>query len=330
MLIIVFYHSILFWRGNWFTAMHTEPVPILSLVADWLNNFHIYGFTLISGYIFYYVKNERNGYEQFLSFATTKIKRLIIPYIFISVCWVIPIDYAFFKCTAVSYIKRFAFGTSPSQLWFLLMLFNVFIIFFVFNKLFVNRNIKGLLLVILLYGCGLIFQKILPDLFQIFRSMQYVTYFYIGFKIRQYGSKLIMRIPAVCWLIFYTVIFGIAKYIDAVENAGIFYQLLNKAISILLTTVGAVMIFVVLQKISQRFDYSKNKFFNILIRLSMPIYLIHQQIIYVLLYWLNGLMSPYILCFIVFAVALLISTLISVFLMRFSTTRKLIGEKTLK
>ncbi len=33
----------------------------LMYIAKWFNTFHIYGFTLISGYIFYYIKYEGGG-----------------------------------------------------------------------------------------------------------------------------------------------------------------------------------------------------------------------------------------------------------------------------
>lgn len=54
MIFVVLYHSILFWGGgSWL-----ENIPViyesksLSIFVAWLNTFHIFGFTLISGYIF--------------------------------------------------------------------------------------------------------------------------------------------------------------------------------------------------------------------------------------------------------------------------------------
>lgn len=54
MLLIVFCHSFLFLGGMslWF---ENQPVIFKSkgliILADWLNTFHIYGFTLVLGYI---------------------------------------------------------------------------------------------------------------------------------------------------------------------------------------------------------------------------------------------------------------------------------------
>ena len=42
MMLVVFYHSIVFWGGNWFTQ-NPEVISVpLNIVADWLNSFHIY------------------------------------------------------------------------------------------------------------------------------------------------------------------------------------------------------------------------------------------------------------------------------------------------
>jgi fucose 4-O-acetylase-like acetyltransferase len=62
MLCIVLYHSLLFWSGTWFKVISPERiVPAFSYLTTWLNSFHIYGFVLVSGYLFYYVKYERGG-----------------------------------------------------------------------------------------------------------------------------------------------------------------------------------------------------------------------------------------------------------------------------
>ncbi len=73
MICIVLYHSILFWSGNWFTILEPERlIPAFNWIAIWLSSFHVYGFTLISGYVFYYVKYERGGIPQFMDLLKRK------------------------------------------------------------------------------------------------------------------------------------------------------------------------------------------------------------------------------------------------------------------
>lgn len=52
MLLVVVYHSIVFWTGTWFTEHPIYVSSFLAGIALWLNTFHIYGFTLVSGYLY--------------------------------------------------------------------------------------------------------------------------------------------------------------------------------------------------------------------------------------------------------------------------------------
>ena len=65
MLLVVFYHSILYWNGQWFIGKPEFASPLFSIIAQWLNTFHIYAFTLVSGYLFYYLKFEKGKYGNF-------------------------------------------------------------------------------------------------------------------------------------------------------------------------------------------------------------------------------------------------------------------------
>lgn len=58
MLIVLAYHCILFWNGNWCVGESVYTAPVLSIVAQWMNIFHIYAVTLVSGYLFCYLKCE--------------------------------------------------------------------------------------------------------------------------------------------------------------------------------------------------------------------------------------------------------------------------------
>lgn len=91
MLSVILGHSIAFWTGKWFTNNPQISSSSLALVYDWINSFHIYAFTIVSGYIFAF-KKCGGGYTQYLPFLKNKVKRLLIPYIFVALIWVIPIS----------------------------------------------------------------------------------------------------------------------------------------------------------------------------------------------------------------------------------------------
>lgn len=146
MVFVVLYHSLLFWGNNWFTAIQplTEAKPLYYL-ALFLNSFHIFGFTLVSGYLFYYSKFEKQSrsYQYYRKFIVNKALRLLIPYLFVSLVWAIPISVFFFKYGWKEIFVNFGLGVSPSQLWFLLMLFFVFMFFFPISPFIRNHNLIG-------------------------------------------------------------------------------------------------------------------------------------------------------------------------------------------
>lgn len=137
MLLVVLCHSAAFYGGNWFRVCTvSETNEVLAILSSWLGTFHVEGFTLISGYIYYYIKYEKEGYQDFRKYIKNKFKRLLVPYIAISLFWVIPIRTFFYSYSLIDVVKDYALGESPSQLWFLLMLFNVFVIYdYILNPL---------------------------------------------------------------------------------------------------------------------------------------------------------------------------------------------------
>ena len=121
-------------------------------------------------------------------------------------------------------------------------------------------------------------------------------------------------------------LFIVSRYL--LDDSSLLEKLAGVAIKLLLNLIGAMMAFVVLQKIALAIPKWKNsKCFAIFARYSMPIYLIHQQIIYFVISLLNGILNPYIIASINFVVAISVSLLISFLLMKFKITRFLIGEK---
>ena len=325
MLLVVIYHCILYWNGNWFVGQPVYVSKVLAVTAQWFNTFHIYGFALVSGYLFYYLKHEKGRYERFWPFIINKTKRLLVPYAFISVVWAIPFAIYFYNYSFKEVFINYALGTSPSQLWFLLMLFWVFVIFYPLSGFLKNRNFVGVIVVLFLYGLGILASTILPNAFQILRAFTYLPVFFVGFKLRQFSSYYLRKIPIMVWVVSDLVLFFLYRLIT--EMDGIVFSLLKYAVSFALNIIGALMAFVVLQRIADRVKWKENKIFNIITEKSMPIYLFHQQVIYITIVMFNGSVNPYIHSIINFVVAMIVSILISLSLMRYKVTRFLIGEK---
>lgn len=322
---VVLYHSLLFWTGNWFTSNPAIEASPLGVLASWLNTFHIYGFTLVSGYLFYYLKHECGKYSQFLPYLKKKVQRLLIPYFFVAIFWVIPIDCLWRDMEVSLVIRRFLLGTSPSQLWFLLMLFLVYTFAWPISDFLSKHDVLSGIICIACYGIGLVGSLLLPNIFQIWTACMYFVFFVLGFKIRQHGSRILMKIPALVWLAFSLILFSCHLLLQGKESAII--RIIDLGLTFAGNLVGAAMAFASFQKLAAKLSEKGRRAVKKLAKFSMPIYLFHQQIIYLLIFLLNGMISPYLHVWINFAGALILSAALSAILMKFRPTRFLIGEK---
>lgn len=320
MVLVIVCHCASFWTGNWFTSQTVVyNSKELSLIAQWLNSFHIYGFTLVSGYLFFYLKYENYKYIQFKPFLIAKVKRLIVPYLFASTFWVVPITIYFCKFSVNDIIKKYVIACSPSQLWFLWMLFWVFIIFWLLSNV-LRTNIIGFVLAMCLYSIGVLGIKYLPNMFCIWSGCQYIIYFWVGFKLREYDEKIIRNVPLIAWLALDIILFLAERMIDPSGIIFIMFELV-------LHTIGAISAFEILQYFARKIRWRESKTFQLLAKNSMPMYLVHQQVIYFTIMWFNGRVNPYVNAIINFVFAMMISLGLSIILMKHNWTRFLIGEK---
>ena len=88
------------------------------------------------------------GDSRFLGFIENKGKRLLIPYVFTVILWVLPIDKLLFNPSIESIINNYVLAIGPSQLWFLWMLFDVFVIVGPLRKIVLKYPIVGWMIVL--------------------------------------------------------------------------------------------------------------------------------------------------------------------------------------
>ncbi len=322
MLLVVFYHSILFWNGDWLA--NTNPAiesKILPFISTWLNSFHIYAFTLVSGYIFYYIKFERGKYNNFKNYIISKFKRLIVPYICISIIWIIPVGIYLFKYDTPQIIDKYVLGTSPNQLWFLLMLFNIFIVVFPLANILKNKFKTSVLIVIGIYLFGVILSKYAFNYFQLRTSCRFLLFFFIGFQLRNTGFNL-FKIPWYLYLIINLLLYYVLILLEPINRIG------SSIIRLLLQIEGSLAAFVILQKLSNIVSWN-NKVFKALSSATMNIFLFHQQVIYFTIIALNGLIPPVLHGLLNYIFTIIICYFISYCLLKFNFTRFFVGEKQL-
>ena len=322
LIMVVACHSMYFWDNNWFTVVTPAfSAPHMGILSGWLKSFNIYCFMLVSGYIFRYAKFEADKYRVYKEFLRNKILRLLVPYAFISIVWGAPIYHLLYHETAGDLFKRFCLGIGPGQLGFLLALFWIFAIFGALSDFISKYTLQGGFLMLIMWGMGIL----IPNYFQIGNALSYLPFFWLGFKIRQHGSVSLMKIPNVVWVVMDFLFYFILNNWNKSEV--LIVKILQYGADLVLHSLGAVMAFTVMQKLAYKIPWSDNRVFKLLQRTAMPVFLIHQQIVYFVILALNGRVNPYVNAFLNFIVALLVSMFVSLILQHFSVTRRLIGER---
>ncbi|MDD4369898.1 MAG: acyltransferase family protein [Anaerostipes sp.] len=139
MLAVVLSHCTAFFADTgWFICHPNIQSALWEKITIWLGEFDIQTFAAISGYLFYYNKCEKNKYTNIKNDIYKRAKRIMLPYAIASIFWVIPLYIVFFKTNLIEIIKKYVLMTSPSQLWFLPMIFFEFILFYIFYNKIVN------------------------------------------------------------------------------------------------------------------------------------------------------------------------------------------------
>lgn len=323
MFVVVFGHCIALWLPDgWFNQSPKIPSPFLSYLIGWINTFHIYAFTFASGYLFYYVKYERGGYDNYFTAIKGRVKRLLVPYAVVSLVWAIPVFVLFNGFNAKELVKRFLFATNPEQLWFLIMLFVVFCIFLIASNAIEKMSAPNIIACcVIIYIIGVwIGPKVLPNIFQIWTSFRYVIFFYLGYRYRKginiHFNPIVMITLS---LGIYTLYYWLLK-----TDQSIHLQRISLFFSCVIGCLSAVEC---VRSLSDGFiksivDTPVYKFFKMH---NMTIYLIHQQIIYFVVNALNGKTTNTLMVVLSFFAGIGISSVFAIIISKFSVTRKIFG-----
>lgn len=326
MLFIVLYHSTLFWMtDDFYVGSPASSSVLLKTLPELIKGLscHIYVFMLISGYIFGYLKIEKNKYNNFGQFCKNKFMRLIIPYCFVSIVWAIPSAIIFLHFTRDQIVHRFLLAEAPNQLWYLSASFGVFIFFFCLYKLFENRTLLGGILVLLLYILGTLGYHFAKNVFTIWQIFQMLPFFWLGFKLRQFPDA-IEKTPSFLWPLCH-IIFLVTHL--AYNGDGMIATVIDKLASLALYVFGSINVFIIGQSVFSKISI-RSRVYDFIRKRTIGVYLFHQQVIYVCLYLFNGRLNPFLIIIVSFISSILVSVFITFILEQTKVTRFFIGEKS--
>lgn len=292
MVLVVLYHSMLCSAGgDWGPEEAYNTSRALYYISSYLNRIHIYAFTFVSGYIFSYLYFETDRYSDFCIVIRKKIKRLIIQYVSTMVLWVVPFYCFFWKPEAKILIEKFVLGTSPSQLWFLLMLFWQFVLFQALSSKILAKKkttiVWGFVFAVCIYG-GMILGRVgVPNFYQILTAMQYSLFFYFGMLFRRMNSA--RYVNGAVFLgggVTSILLFAFIQYLYATQSS---IKTIGTLFYPVVSLIGVLSFIVGILLIHDRFSISTSDFnFDA----GMTVYLFHQQLIYISICMFNRPWMP--------------------------------------
>lgn len=332
MFCVVLYHSCLAYIGDdWgnFTSDYTSQY--VRVFCLWLNTFHIQTFTFASGYLFYMRRYDMGKYRNGKADIFHRAKRLLLPYIVISLIWAFPIKSLFYGFSWRLLIRDFVLAIAPAQLWFLPMLFFLYIVFYYGCDLFLKIN----KFVVILFGVFLIqlfIGKIIPlGVFQISNTVMFSIYYWLGIVFRRESTTEIDGIlhrwvKKPLWKQFLiNIILYLLYYWGCYKSKNIVFHILAEGILPFISCLGILLIIAISFRLRINI---KNKIYRICAVNSMGVFLLHEQILYFLIRIFDDFpMNINVRILLNFLLAMTISLGLSTIIRRSHLGRVILGEE---
>ena len=172
-------HSFSFTR---FELLNKEKYFIYYYIFNFIYSFHMPLFFIVAGFL-------SNREYEIKSFYISKIKRLLIPYIFINIIDYIPRHlFSSFVNNSSNSLVRVIFYSGVTT-WFIYTLFIIFLLFPILDK-FIFKKDKYCLFLYFLLGINMLNLEIFNvSIFTLNRILFYLTYFYFGYILKNYYEK---------------------------------------------------------------------------------------------------------------------------------------------
>lgn len=171
MLMIVLFHCMCFNAGNWNIYECTMPDDMTSNVSKMLDSLALPFFFLISGFLYSFIYQQKNGYRNWGKFITGKTKRLILPTISWTIIYLILLPFRYTVLELISGIRH---------LWFLPTLFVIFIIARLISPfLFAKRKFALDMIMALLF---IVVTNLISrtDGFELLKNVAWYVAFFVG------------------------------------------------------------------------------------------------------------------------------------------------------
>lgn len=269
-----------------------EPIVhhILSLIVAFIYSFHMPLFIGLAGAVFRYTTKGRN--TELLSFIKSKIYRLIIPFIIVSIFYSIPIKFfsGYYDESNNLFYDVFLGQIcllGNSHLWFLITLFCDFVIIYIIEKNFSGKNKIKLCLFFCLWA---IFTKIYIPI--VSSVLSYLLWFYLGYVFEDERNELNKFILDYKNFLPILIIVMICLFtLNIIINRDtIILKSIHKIIVFVLVLLGCYISYAVSLIFSRKNIYNKDFIKNLSIT-SFGLYLYSDPLNYLFLYIISNVNS---------------------------------------
>ena len=315
MMLIVLYHSLCFYIGVWW-YLSTVEEPIWKLIAFPVVKVGLTTFVFISGFLYGYMYIERGKYRKVKSFIINKSKRLLIPYFFWGIVMILMMP-----LLHIPWINLLTGGVA--HLWFLLMLFEFFVLMSLLNKFGIGvqkATILDFVIVIISFISLYVWKQYSSHhhMLGIENTLYYLPTFLVGFYFAKYRQKMNGKdVASFLFLIGIIVVF-LLFFFGYPDSDTLF------RIPAILVSVSAM----VLLKDSS-FPFCQSKLFVNLDKNSMGIYIFNQIVVFILLLIpdMNTFLShhSFVGVFLIFIISFIVPWLLSNLFNKSKYTSFLIG-----
>ncbi len=322
-LIVAFGHSIILYDPSWGIYHSVFDVPFLIAVKSVINMIQMPLFFSISGYCFYFLfksKSEflrKDLFKDVCGFLRKKAKRLLIPAAVVAFAWMLPIrilaQYPNWQRLSIDEIcVQILSGRDMGHLWYLLVLFEIFIVAYIVIRIFpacVDKFRVVVVILTILLALSVASVKI-PWILQMKNFAANLVWFYLGFVINKFGYEFRFVKLRCLFPVLLVAFIVLSFYI----RGGIVSLLVQKVCSFL--------------AVASAYSFScnkENKIINVISKDSFGIYLFHSPMLYMLFRY-GGDMNPATVILIGFAVIMPVTIAMTELIRKTRFLKFIIGE----
>ena len=272
---------------------------LIGYISLYIYSFHMPLFVFVSGSVYAFqseVLGRRDGFQVFIK---KKAKRLLIPYVVFGLLLIFLMCGCGFRSNLCDYIFNGVLLSKDSRhLWFVLMLFEVFVLFYLMNRCLQLFHCPKWALVVLSLVCYLS-SNYFPYILQINNAFRYVFWFTLGFVFILYKNE-VQRV-----VVYSVCIVFLFAYLVIEHNVSFDIPFFS--------TITALTGILVVYSLSCDFkSISRTPFFRLVSKNSLGIYLYHVFVIYLMFFFMKELSIPaYLLSLSVFIISIFLSVLLT-------------------